>query len=171
MDRECNCSFPSKVIKKCVYEGKCWSKCIIYEVKWSTCDAIYIGNTQKIFKKRMDSHFSDLQRLLKNRQKSDSFSSHFIQHFNSTTSHTELRKCMTLKELKQLNTIDAMKCFTKPICNLCMQEHLTILKMLRDKRVTVMNKNSEVYGACRHKTCFCQFFLSTDDPIFNGWKG
>ena len=38
----------------------------------------------------------------------------------------------------------------------------------RDKRVTVMNKNSEIYGACRHKTTFCQFFLRTDDPVFNG---
>ena len=37
------------------------------------CDAIYIGNTQQTFKKIMDGHFSDLQRLLKNGQKSDSF--------------------------------------------------------------------------------------------------
>ena len=29
MDRECNCSLPSKVNEKCVYEGKCLSKCII----------------------------------------------------------------------------------------------------------------------------------------------
>ena len=33
------------------------------------CDAIYIGNTQQTFKKRMDGHFSDIKRLLKNRQK------------------------------------------------------------------------------------------------------
>ena len=58
--------------------------------------------------------------------------------------------------------------FTKPNCNLCMQERLTILKKLRDKRVTVMNKNLDIYGACRHKTTFRQFFLSTDDPVFNG---
>ena len=106
------------------------------------CDAIYIGNTQHTFKKRMDGRFSDLQRLLKNGQKLDSFAAHFVQHFNSTTSRTELRKCMTFKVIKQLNTIGAMKTFTKPHCNLCMQEHLIILKMIRDKRVTVMNKNS-----------------------------
>ena len=75
---------------------------------------------------------------------------------------------MTFKVLKQLNEIGAMKTFTKPNCNLFMQERLTILKMIRDKRVTVMNKNSEIYGACRHKTCFHQFFLSTDGPVFNG---
>ena len=104
------------------------------------CEAIYIGNTQQTFKKIMNGHFSDLQRLLKNRQKSDSFPAHFVQHFNSTTSRTELRKCMTFKVLKQLNQIGEMKKFTKPNCNLCMQERLTILKMICDKRVTVMNK-------------------------------
>ena len=33
MDRKCNCSLPSKVNVKCVYEGKIRSKCKIYEVK------------------------------------------------------------------------------------------------------------------------------------------
>ena len=107
--------------------SKCHSKCIIYEVKCSKCDAIYKGNTQQTFKKRMDGHFSDLQRLLKNRQKSDSLAAHFVQHFNSNTARTQLRKCMTFKVLKQLNPIGAMKTFTKPNCNLCMQERLTIL--------------------------------------------
>ena len=85
MDIECNCSLPSKVNRKCVYEGKFWSKCIIYEGKCSICDAIYIGNNQQIFRKRMDGRFSDLLRLLKNGKKSDSFAAHFEQHFNSTT--------------------------------------------------------------------------------------
>ena len=168
MDRECNCSLQYKINGKCVYEGKCRSKCIIYEVKYSTCKDIYIGNTQQNFKKRMDVHFPDLQRLLKNGQKSDSFAAHFLQHFNSTTSRKELHKCMMFKVINQLNPIGTMKKFTKPNCNLCMQEILTILKMLRDKRVTVMNKNLEIYGAFRHKTCFHIFCLSTDDPIFNG---
>ena len=117
----------------------------------------------------MDGHFSDLQRLLKNGQKSGSFAAHFVQHFKSTTSRIELRKYMTFKVLKQLNPIGAMKTFTKPDFNLCMQKRLTILKIIRDKRVTVMNKNLEIYGAYRHKTCFRRFCLSTDDPVFNGW--
>ena len=52
-----------------------------------------------------------------------------------------------------------------------MEERLTILKKLHEKRVTVMYKNPEKYGACRHKTTLHQFCLSTDDPVFNGWKG
>ena len=50
----------------------------------------------------MDGHLSDLQRLLKNGQKSDSFAAHYVQHFNSNTLRTELRKCMTFKVVKQL---------------------------------------------------------------------
>ena len=61
--------------------------------------------------------------------------------------------------------IDAMKIFTKPNFKLCMEERLTILKNLCDKRVTVKNNNSEIYGACRQKTSFRQFFLIADDSI------
>ena len=119
----------------------------------------------------MDGHFSDLLRLLKNRQKSDSFAAHFEQHFNTTTSRTDLRKYMPCKVVKQLNPIGATKTFTKPNCNLCMEERLTILKKLRDKRVMIINKHLEIYGACRHKTCFHRFCISTDDPVLNRWKG
>ena len=40
-----------------------------------------------------------------------------------------------------------------------------ILKKIRGKYGTVKNKNSEIYGAWRHKTTFHKFFLSTDDPV------
>ena len=69
------------------------------------CEAIYIVNTQQTFKKRMDGHFSDLLRLLKNGQKPDSFAARFEQHFNATMSHTDIRKYMMLKVLKQLNLV------------------------------------------------------------------
>ena len=50
---------------------------LIYEVKSPLCDAVYIGNLKQTFKKRMDGHCSDIQRLLKNGQKSNSFAAHF----------------------------------------------------------------------------------------------
>ena len=131
------------------------------------CGTIYIGNTNQTFKKIMNVHFFDILRLLKNVQISDSLSDHFEHPFNSTTSRTGLRKYMTFKVVNHLNPIRAMKTFTKPNCNLCMEERLTILKNICDKRVTIMNKNSEIYGACRHKTTFSRFCLSTDDPVFN----
>ena len=49
MDRECNCSLPSKFNVTSIYEGKYWSKCIIYQVECSTFEAIYIGNHSKDF--------------------------------------------------------------------------------------------------------------------------
>ena len=85
------------------------------------CDAIYIGNTQHTFKRIMDGHLSGLLRLLKNRQKPDSFADHFEHQFNTTTSHTDLCKYMTFKVIKQLKPIVTMKIFTKPNCNLCME--------------------------------------------------
>ena len=91
-------------------------------------------------------------------KKSDLFADHFEQIFNTTTSRTDLCKYMTFKVVKQLNPIGAMKTFTKPNCNLCMEERLKILKKIRDKRVTVMNKNLEIYGACRHGTPFPLIF-------------
>ena len=69
-------------------------------------------------------------------------------------SRTDIRNYMTFKVLKQLNPIGAMKTFTKPDYNLCIEERLTVLKKLREKRVTVMNKNLEIYAGCRHKTTF-----------------
>ena len=77
---------------------------------------------------------------------------------------------MTFKLVKQLNLIGAMKTFIKPTFNLFIEERLTVLIKLSDKCVTIVNKNSEVYGDYRHKTAFYQFLLSTDDPmfVFNG---
>ena len=121
------------------------------------CDAIYIGNTQQTLKKIIENHFYDILRLLKNRQKSKLFAAHFQQHFNSTTSHTDLRNYMTFKVVKQLNLIGTMKTFTKTNCSLCMEERLTILKKLCEKRVTVMIKKLEIYGACQYKTAFRLF--------------
>ena len=78
---------------------------------------------------------------------------------------------MTFKVVKQLNLTGAMKTFTKPNCNLCMEKRLTIIKKLRDNHVTVKNKDLEIYGDFWHKKTFNQFCLITDDPVFNGWKG
>ena len=129
-------------------------KCLIYEVKCSVFVAIYICNTHQKSKKRMDGHFSDLLCLLKNGQIFDSFAYNFEQHFKYTTSHTDLHKCTASKVVNHINPIGATKKNTKNNCNLCIEERLTLLKQLHDKHVTLVNKNSEIYGACRHKTTF-----------------
>ena len=55
---------------------------------------------------------SHVQRLLKNGQKSDSFTSNFERHFKSTTSRTDLRKCMNFQAVNKLTQIVSMKKFT-----------------------------------------------------------
>ena len=129
MDRKCISSLPSKVNGKCAYDGKFQSKCLIYEVTCSLYEAIYIGNTQQSFKKIRDGHFYDLQRQLKNEQKLDSFAAYLVQHFNNTTLRMYLRKFVTFTSIKEINLIGAMKTFTKPNRNLCIQERLMILKI------------------------------------------
>ena len=99
------------------------------------------------------------------KKKTDSFAAHTRQHFDVTTSHTDLHKYMAFKLVKQVNPIGAMQIFTKPNCNLCTEERLTALKEPRDKHVMFMNKNLEMYGAFWQKTTFHIFLLSTDDSI------
>ena len=52
-----------------------------------------------------------------------------------------------------------------------MKEKLMILKNLNDKRVTVMDNSLEIYGDYQYKANFHKFFLSTDDTVFNMWRG
>ena len=129
------------------------------------CRAIYIGKTHQKFRKIMGGQLSLLLRILKNEQKSDSFATYFKHRFKYTTSCTYLRKLMTFKIVKQFIPIGEMKTLTKPDCGLCIKERLIILKNLCGKHVTVMHNNSDMYGAFRHKTTFCRFCLSTDDPV------
>ena len=126
-------------------------------------DAIYVGNKQQTLKKRMDGHFCDVQKLLKTGQKLDSFAAHYEQHLNSSRSRTTLCTCMMFEVDKQLNSIGEMKTFTKPNRDMCMDGRTTILRKLRDKHITVMKKNLEMYVACQYKVTFRRFCLGTDD--------
>ena len=71
---------------------------------------------------------------------------------------------MNFKAVNQLNPIGAMKPFTKPNCNICMEKHLTIIKTFRDENVTLMNKNSEIYGASQ-KTLSISFSYALMTPL------
>ena len=96
----------------------------------------------------MERYLSDLLCLLKNVLKSYSFDVYFENNFRTTTSCTDLRKYITFKVVKQLILIGAMIKFTKLNLNLFMEERLKVLKKIREKCVTVMNKTSKIYGAC-----------------------
>ena len=76
----------------------------------------------------------------------------------NTTSRTDICNYMTCIVVKYLNLIDEMKMFAKTNCNTFTEDTLTILKIYIDKCVTIMNKNSDIYGACQHKMTHHQFF-------------
>ena len=71
-----------------------WSK--VYVV---LC-AINIGNTQKTLGKIINGTFSNVQQIIKNEKKSDSFTAHYDQHLNYTTSCNDLHNCMPFKLVK-----------------------------------------------------------------------
>ena len=54
---------------------------LIYEVKCTLCYTIYIGKTQQITNKRIDVHFSNIQRLLKKLPKWDLYIDHYAWQF------------------------------------------------------------------------------------------
>ena len=59
----------------------------------------------------------------------DLFYDHFEQPFNTTTSRTDLCKCMTFKVVKQIKPIGAMEKIRKPNFSICMEERLKTLKI------------------------------------------
>ena len=70
---------------------------------------------------------------------------------------------MKFKVVKHINPIGSIKSLTKTNFNLCMGECLTIFKCIRDKNVTLMNKNRKYTGPA--ETTLHQFCLSTDETI------
>ena len=140
-------------------------QCLIYEVKLFMCEDIYIGNNQQTFRKIMDGHFSNILCLLKNRQKLYSFADHLEHHFNYTTSRIYIRKYMIFKVVNQINPIGAIKSFTKPNCNLCMEECLTILKSYVTKASRLLTIIRIYTGPTVRKLISNRFCLSTDDTV------
>ena len=87
--------------------------------------------------------------------------SNYLSLLRKKVTHISVRHS---KLFKQVNTIVSMKLFKKPNCNLCMEERLIIFKNLHDKDVTLMNNDSEIYRAFRHKKK-PKFYLITNDPV------
>jgi hypothetical protein len=155
----CNCSKKALVNGKCAYDDKCRSKCIIYQANCKICNSNYIGNTQRNFKARMDGHYNDIRNLINKDKKSDSFANHFAKHFSTAPKPQEIREILNMKILWQGNPISLMKSFGSSSCKLCMKERLLILDAIknRKKKKKIINSNSEIYGACRHKSKFHRF--------------
>ena len=157
----CNCSTPSKRNGICIYNSKCRHSIVVYKATCKLCDANYIGNTQTHLKQRMNLHFNDVKSLVSKGIRSDTFAKHFARHFKKGTKPTskQIRDIMDIDVIWKGNPISCVKSFGKVNCSLCMKERLAILRASRneDEKKKMINANSELYGACRHKPKFHRF--------------
>ena len=107
----------------------------------------------------MTGHFNEKQKLIVKGIRSDSFAEHYsrILPKNIKPSPQELRALMDFKVLQKMNPISTMKTIGTDHCKLCTDEKIKILKYTRELGPLIINKCSEVYGACRHRTKFHWF--------------
>ena len=153
------------------YRGNCLKTIVDYKVTCTCCNMIYIGNTMQKFKKRMEKHFNDVQKLLFKGIRSDTYAKHFATHFKKGTrpKPTELRAIQKFEIIWQGNPISASKTFGTRGCILCTREKIAVIKAGRKEPEKLINSCSEIYGACRHKPRFHRYkeegkIISTDDP-------
>ena len=162
-DRDCNCSKPNILDDgKCLYKGRCRQSCVIYQVKCKCCKKVYIGNTQKFLKTRIQQHIYDVVCLYNDNTKSDSFASHFNEHLKRqnlpTIKSKDVRPLLDVSIIKKTDPIIVSKKFGRDECQLCMNERIEITsRWLKSGVSKLINKNIEIYGACRHKACFHVF--------------
>jgi len=153
--RECNCSKPNKLEDgKCLYKGKCRESCVIYKVNCNHCAKFYIGNTQNFLKKRIQEHINDVVKLINKGIYSNSFAKHFASHFKShdIISARHVKPLLHITTINRLNPLEASHNFGTDKCQLCMEERIEITSAwLKDGQKKLINKNTEIYGACRHK--------------------
>lgn len=166
---ECNCL--KRKTRGCDYNGVCRSPLVVYKVVCKNTGKIYIGNTQRFFKKRMQDHFGDTKRLHLKGEKSDTYAKHFAKQFPPTETPTpdQQRAGIYCSIIWKGNPISAVKTFATRNCTLCARERLEILKQSRKDPHSLINSCNEIYGACRHNPKFHRYDKhnnpSTDESI------
>ena len=121
----------------------------------------------------MQCHFRDVRNLVRKHQTSDTFARHFAeqtQNFHHDPRHPTpklLRQITTLQVLWKGSPLGTVKTFGTRNCLLCNNERLQICKWMRTKPNLLINRCTELYGACRHKAHFHRFppasLSSTDE--------
>ena len=97
-------------------------------------------------------------------KKSDSFAKHFATLIPKNTERKEMTKHVKVKVeiLWKGNPLSCVKTFGTRGCKLCAKERIEILKLVRLEPKKAINKNNEIYGACRHKPRFHKFCRLTE---------
>jgi hypothetical protein len=162
MPEPCNCKKESL----CRYLGKCRESIVVYQATCLSTGKAYIGNTQQHVKTRMQQHTADTKKLFTSEKKSDSFAEHFAAQIPKDTKTPDISKHINFKVeiLWKGNPLSCVKTFGTRGCRLCEKERLEILRLVKQQPTKAINKNSEIYGACRHKPKFHKFCRLTSQP-------
>ena len=130
---------------------------MVYKVECKNTGKVYVGNTHRHFKIRMQEHFGDTKNLHEGQGKrSDTYARHFariLSNFKKITT-TLQQSSVTNSILWQGNPISVVKTFGSLKCALCAKEKLEIFKQSRENPTLLINSCNELYGACRHKPKF-----------------
>ena len=155
---QCNCQLGPNH-QGCGYNGHCRKRVIVYETKCNITGKVYIGNTSRHFKRRMQEHFDQVKRLREKGIRSDSYAKHFAFQFRylPTITPATQRSSITNRILWHGNPLSAVKSFGTWNCSLCNRERLEILKVSRKSPERLINSCNEIYGACRHKPKFHRY--------------
>ena len=110
----------------------------------------------------MKQHYDDVGKFFRKGTLTDTFAKHFVRHFGSVPAANDVRRKCEMKILQRINPFGFQKRVRSHSCQLCSAERYWLIKA-RMKGDNLMNANSEIYGACRHQSCFHRFQLSTDE--------
>ena len=104
-------------------------------------------------KERTNQHLNDVVKLKNRGIHSDSFANHLVKFFKKKEiiRAKDVRDVINVKILKELDPIRVSKKFGSHECQLCMQERIEIAKAKLFRPSQYMNKNIEIFRACRHK--------------------
>ena len=105
----------------------------------------------------MKSHYSDVQMWFSKSKHTDSFAKHFVRHFISQPKAGQIREVCNLKILYTFNPFSFTRGARTFECRLCMGEKMEILDARKKNAKCLINKNSDIYGPCRHRTKFHRF--------------
>ena len=78
--KTCGCTSTTKIDGKCIFEGLCQTENVIYKCTWKPTGNTYIGKTQDMIKKRINSGHINGLRAFWNRKKNPQIvrNQHFI---------------------------------------------------------------------------------------------
>ena len=81
MNLSCNFSKRTTINKEFIYGGKCRKLLVTYKEICNNMGNFYIGNTQQMLKKRIDTHLGEVCKQINKSKSSNTFTKYFVSLF------------------------------------------------------------------------------------------